>query len=66
MKYAKLSELKEGDTVFVDEDFICMGTGKKTVYKDEGGLFIYCDEGEHYLDGQLNEDDELVGVTLHV
>lgn len=72
-RYARLSELKEGDFVEVDGDFNCLTANsihtvkradwcpEKTLYLDCGGHL------EHYLRGQLlsetdPEQDYLVGV----
>jgi hypothetical protein len=62
----KLSELSAGDLVLADDGFTCLKTGAYTVQADETGrLFIPCDEGHHYLDGQVDFDDPelLVGIT---
>lgn len=60
----RLEDLKVGDTVLTDDGFTCMKEGHHTVRGDGNGLFLECDEGKHYLEGQ--EDDEtggLVGIT---
>jgi hypothetical protein len=60
----KLSDLKIGDQVHTDDGFTCMKEACHIVHGDERGLFLKCDEGKHYLDGQ--EDDEtgeLVGIA---
>lgn len=61
----KLTDLKIGDAVYTDDGFTCMKEGRHSVQGDAGGLFLKCDEGKHYLEGQ--EDDEtgeLVGISL--
>lgn len=61
----KLNDLKPGDTVILDDRFTCMAEGAHVVKaKDDTGLlFLDCEEGTHYLDGQENEDGELVGIS---
>jgi hypothetical protein len=62
----KLSELSAGDLVLADDGFICLKTGAYTVQADaDGKLFIPCDEGKHFLDGQVDFKDPemLVGIT---
>lgn len=63
--YAKLSELKAGDYIQTDGDFTCRhpwALGMVHV-DDDGCLYITCDKGDHWLDGQLDDDgDTLVGV----
>lgn len=59
----KLKDLKAGDTVIVDGGFTCMKPGHKEVLSDNGGLYLGCDEGVHYLVGQEDEDGELIGLS---
>lgn len=65
--WAKLSLLKRGDKVETDESFHCVAVPISTVYEDENGLFICCNQGKHYLDGQLNyeDNDSLTGIYKH-
>lgn len=57
-EYARLSQLKAGDRVQVDRDFTCIiPFSIRIVREDEQGLYIKCIEGNHYLDGQLDEAD---------
>lgn len=58
----KLSDLKAGDSVFADSGFTCLHGGFHTVCADDGGLYLECDDGHHYLEGQENEHGELVGI----
>lgn len=60
----KLSDLKPGDTVQVDDGFTCMIASLRVVQDDKhGGLYVPCNDGNHLLDGQRREDGELVGIT---
>jgi len=64
--YAKLSQLKVGDKVQVDDGFTCLKPNSiKTVRVANGqGLHICCKAGHHMLEGQLDEDDNdtLIGI----
>ena len=63
-EWAKMSQLKAGDEVECDSGFTC-GINKATAtVKDDGhGLYISCDQGKHYLVGQLESDgDSLIGL----
>lgn len=61
--YARLSDLKQGDTVHVDGDFTCVDPwSNRIVRSDDHGLYIHCAEGHHYLDGQLNRRGYLAGI----
>src|SRR4051812_7469509 len=59
----KLSDIRAGDGVFTDSSFTCIKPGLHLVEESDLGLYVCCDHGEHYLDGQQNEDGELVGLT---
>lgn len=60
----KISDVKVGTVLFTDGGFTCMRPNSiATVYGDASGLFVRCDDGDHYLDGQ--EDGEVyVGFRL--
>lgn len=60
--YAKLNELKVGDVIELDDGFDCKEMGTCRVCKDEQGLYFICSEGHHYLDGQADNGNDLVGV----
>ena len=62
--FVKFADVKVGDVLVADGGFTCMPAGLRTVEVDEAGhLFIPCAAGSHYLNGQLNENDELVGLS---
>lgn len=64
-EYARLSQLQVGDKVQVDADFTCMEPWATKIVKrrDDGTLYIECEEQQHALDGQLmDDDDSLVGI----
>ena len=58
--FAKVSEIKAGDKVRLDAGFTCHEAGVVTIKADDG-LYFECDEGHHYLSGQI-EDDHYVGI----
>lgn len=60
--YARLSELKVGDRVLLDSDFLCHQPGQVTIEEDEKGLYFLCNEGLHYLDGQTDDGEYLIGI----
>lgn len=60
-------KVSEGTVIVPDEFFECMAPReKRLVCKNQHGLFVICDEGEHYLEGQIDFDDEnfYVGFSL--
>lgn len=58
--WATLAELKPDITVVVDSGFTCMpGWTRLSVERDDHGLYVPCSHGNHYLDGQENEDGQL-------
>jgi hypothetical protein len=62
-EYATIEGTNAGDLVQVDSDFTCIKPWLVTkVQADpDGKLFIPCDDGNHYLDGQI-DDDSYVGI----
>lgn len=65
-EYAKVDQLKAGSWVVVDGDFTCLKPWSTVqVYQDAAGLYIPCHDGNHYLDGQLDDANKhYVGVYL--
>ena len=63
--YAKIDEVEEYSILIPDGGFTCLKDGKEAVvYEDEFGLYVICDEGRHYLDGQLDDGEEYIGFFL--
>ncbi|WP_238368252.1 hypothetical protein [Mesobacterium pallidum] len=59
-------QVAAGDILVADSGFGCMVAGEKLVQADaQGGLFVQCGDGRHYLDGQVGEDGCLIGFTGH-
>jgi len=61
-KWARLSQLRPGDTVEIDDGFRCMTAGRHVVEADEDGLFLPCDDGRHYLAGQADAGEHCIGI----
>lgn len=55
--FAKVSETKAGDVLVADGSFTCISAGaKRTVQQDKNGaLWIGCNDGRHYLEGQADD-----------
>lgn len=66
--WAHSETVKAGDKLTTDDGFTCIKEGTVvTVLSDQyreglSGLYVECEEGEHFLDGQLGKDGELVGL----
>ena len=59
----KLSDLRVGQTVYLDDGFSCHLGGVVDVLVDNDGFYFECAHGRHYFDGQVNSiDDTLIGV----
>lgn len=58
----KLQDLTAGDIVTVDGGFYCMLQGEHIVKETVGGLYLDCSEGSHFLEGQEDENGELIGI----
>lgn len=57
-----LSDLNPGDTVRIT-GFTCIADGEtREVLLSSDGLYVSCSNGMHFLDGQCEETDELIGV----
>jgi len=63
----RLRDVTPGTMIKLDEGFTCHGGGMTRVRRDDGGLYFKCEDGKHYLEGQLPFDpadgDELVGIS---
>ncbi len=58
-----LDKIKEGDVLIADGGFTCLQEGEELEVKvnKDGEKFVDCNEGQHFLDGQENEDGKIVG-----
>jgi hypothetical protein len=64
---ARLSQLRPGARVRPGNEFWgCLSrSATRRVQCDDGGLYVRCREGHHYLDGQTDEDgDTLWGLEV--
>lgn len=63
-QWAKISDLKAGDTVEL-HGFDC-ASGTVTLEQDywTGDLFFPCASGKHFISGQLDENGYLIGITI--
>ena len=66
--WAHENTIKAGDWIKPDGGFDCLREGAVCqVHQDsrrEGisGLYVKCDDGRHYLDGQFGDNGELIGI----
>lgn len=63
MTFAKIADVKAGDTLIADGGFTCLKAGPVVVEQDDGGKFIPCSDGRHYLAGQA-DGGRYVGLSL--
>lgn len=62
--FLKRYEVKAGMHVECDSGFTCIPAyAMRTVQSDNGDLWIRCKHGRHYLEGQLNDAGEYVGLV---
>ena len=56
-EYARVDAVVEGNILIADGDFTCIHKGEKLVVgkSRDGSLSIPCHDGEHGLDGQIND-----------
>lgn len=67
--YARLSEVKEGDILCTDDGFPCMTENRHVVKRDHNpmkgtvsSLYITCKSGKHFLEGQADDGENLIGL----
>lgn len=61
--FAKVSEISAGDIIEVDGGFTCIAEDSKIiVHSDNEGLYFICNQGQHWLGGQLDDGDVLIGI----
>lgn len=62
-EWARLSRTKIGDTLVADAGFECLPPGEhQVVANDTGRLAVRCSHGLHFLDGQADDGDHLIGL----
>ena len=62
--YAKLSELRTGDCIELDESFDCHSPGIAIVFETKPGIRLYfvCKYGFHFIDGQADDGEHCIGI----
>lgn len=63
-QWAKLEDLKAGDTVELHGFDCAEGTVTLQQHWYTGELFFPCAEGNHYVDGCLDDNGHLIGITI--
>ncbi len=64
--YAKLSKLRPGQLIELNNGFTCTKARTCTIHLDKDNrLFFSCDDGLHYLDGQADDGEHCIGVYAH-
>lgn len=58
----QLENVKAGDWIMADSGFICLKAGPHKVEAEDVQLYVVCDCGKHFLDGQVGADGELIGM----
>lgn len=52
--YLKTADVRAGMRIQVDGGFTCIpADAKRTIRESIGGLWFKCNDGRHYLDGQI-------------
>lgn len=58
-----IRDVAPGAVLVADGAFTCLKQGETvTVGADKDGLFVPCNDGHHYLDGQQDGDGFLIGL----
>lgn len=69
MADVKLSDVKAGDTIELDDGFPCWPVGGQVAVEADadGDLYFACTHGKHFLEGQTDEEtwDVMAGVIGH-
>lgn len=60
----RLCEVNAGETLKADGGFTCVVANQDVIIEADakGELFFKCADGRHYLDGQVGDDDRLIGL----
>lgn len=64
--YAMETEVARGTKLIADDGFTCIAEDAILTVeaREDGTLFVRCDDGEHCLDGQLEDGGRYIGFTL--
>jgi hypothetical protein len=64
-RFARADEVSEGTRLIAGSGFDCIREGKVvTVQRENGGLFVPCSHGRHFIDGQLDQFGNYVGLSI--
>ncbi|UIJ43698.1 hypothetical protein LZK98_11415 [Sphingomonas cannabina] len=65
-EWARESEVADGTELIADAGFTCITPGAIVAVRvdDEGGCWVPCSHGRHYLDGQLSTAGRFIGFML--
>lgn len=64
MAYSKLFAIKEGDHMVTFGGFSCIAAGMIVqIQRDSGGLYFACADGKHYLQTQVDQSGDCLGLT---
>ncbi len=62
-QFAKLSKVKVGDKLYPDNGFECMRAEQPLIVQQHAtGLYLECDCGFHFIEGQADDDENLIGL----
>jgi len=61
-----MKDIKVGNVIIADGGFTCLADGQTCVVRidRDGDLYVTCQDGCHYLDGQVDENDIIVGFEM--
>lgn len=61
----KITDIKAGDVLIADGGFTCIRKGAECIVRGEGRrMHVLCDQGEHYLEGQVGEHGTIIGFSM--
>jgi hypothetical protein len=65
MKNVHIDDVSVGDTYTLDDGFTCRHAGRVEIKSNENGqLYFECNEGRHYLNGQISDSGILIGIYV--
>lgn len=64
MAYSKLFAIRKGDFMVTFDGFSCIPGGTIVVIRcDSGGLYFACADGNHYLESQVDQNGDCLGLA---
>lgn len=66
MTFAKEADVKVDTILVADGGFTCLKEGdmRRVLADEKGELYIQCGDSGHHLDGQLDDGNEYIGLTI--